>query len=380
MIDLVTVVWGRDYTRRYIDYCLASHLSPGNIPGIKFPREMRYRIYCPQASHDEITASWPFKRLTKAGCPVTFHLLTGLDIDRYQTITRCHLHAHQQALASGAQVSICSPDTIASRGYLPLLERLARDPCRATFFACLRISLERALPAVGVQLRDGTSTIDASPRDLVNLLLTRTGAPHGRPYLHDFTNRSITCCQDFTAIPAIMIWDCSKPDSPCFMVHSWHLAPLLYLPRPLAKDRKYTSIDDDMIGDIVGEDPVRVVDDSDQAAIWEFTSDRTHFKSTGLPFEPLNAAIFAMHRTNVLHRRLVRQPVFIHSADITEAQKAAWSAKSAKVLRDIDAWIAHMEQMKAEFREHWFSHMQTWMDKLGIEGYIKRANERAKAE
>ena len=71
-LHFITPVWGREYTRCFVDVCLPSLLAPGNIPSLKSEGQCVYNIY---TTPDDLMViqNAPAFELLRRCLPVFFH-------------------------------------------------------------------------------------------------------------------------------------------------------------------------------------------------------------------------------------------------------------------------------------------------------------------
>lgn len=149
-INIITLVWGKEYLDFFLDYSLKSQLTPRNIPELSISFELTYRIYTDTMGKSIILSSPTFKELSKY-CKIEF-----LEIEEYlnqihesqkdnlcyEMMMFCHKEAIENANDMDAGVIINYPDVYYAPSFFGELKEPLLEGKRAIFISAIRTTKE----------------------------------------------------------------------------------------------------------------------------------------------------------------------------------------------------------------------------------------------
>lgn len=126
--DIVCVVWGQQYTRMMLEYCLASLLAEGNLPAWPYGETTILHIYTTPEDAPQIQHHPHFQALT-AYIQVQLHLeLNPHDTPIYALMNHGHRMAIEKAIQRQAALMYIAPDHVFATGcFKDLLFYLEQD-------------------------------------------------------------------------------------------------------------------------------------------------------------------------------------------------------------------------------------------------------------
>lgn len=182
---LSTVVWGVKYTDLFLNYCLPTILSEGNIPSVKIP--IHYLIITTEETLPLLKNAERIKELSKY-CTIIWDLIEVHE-DKYITMNEAYRRAIKLAHGTGSHLRLMSPDILTADGSLPKAIDLCKDKDALVIpTAGLRVT-ENCLP----HLR---STMDTK---YMGRLL--------KEFMHVDTSSHITDSPHFHQFPTQIIFD-----------------------------------------------------------------------------------------------------------------------------------------------------------------------------
>jgi hypothetical protein len=260
----ITVVWGRKYTERFLQYCVGSLLAAGNLPSLRTGQRSKFLIATLPSDWDYMKGTPIFREMERylepvfieippcpAGQLACLHMGLG------------HVAACDRAYRDKAYGVILAPDTMISDGTVRNLQKHAAAGIEVVWVAALRFAQEplfENLRAAGVQVDDGESgkAFAVSGRDLV------------RAGLHAIHSETLTYeweASYFLNAPSAVWWRVPGEDGAVVHCLSW--APLLLdfsaMPRHDISALETWTIDGDYVFKNLGATPkLHVVQDSDE--------------------------------------------------------------------------------------------------------------------
>jgi len=297
----INVVWGTSYTRLFIDVSLPFSLSPNNLGSIPKNADCEYCIYTTDVAGKRIRESSPFQQLQSL-VRVRF-LPLQMMTDHYKMMAVSHQHALKNFSDGNTSLVFLCPDLIIADGSLKRLFSLVNEGKKAVMISGTRLSLESLLPDLGTYLKAGGII---SPRNLV-----REGLNH----LHHQTCKMFWSNNAVYHFPAHVNW---RVGTTGFITHPFHIHPLLIVPQ---KGTMITStVDDDLfLKACIEPDEVKLITDSDDICVFEFSSDNQHDRIVLTNVDPVEyVANWAKAHTNSYHREYFRTAFKFHSEDLND--------------------------------------------------------------
>jgi len=159
------VVWGEDFTNRFLNLSLPSQLSVDNLSSFQYNDGSVYVIYTTLVDAEVIKGSRSFKDLSKI-MPVDFKIIDGklLEGSKYNTVVRCQIGAFSDESNQGCAFFILFPDLIFSNGSFRFMGRIAESGKRALAAPGLVLDEETLVPTLKDRFyseHDNTLTIPA---------------------------------------------------------------------------------------------------------------------------------------------------------------------------------------------------------------------------
>lgn len=117
MLDLYTVIWGKEMTEGFLKVCLPSLLQPGNIPGCA--NRHTYTFYASEEAREQIKHDSQYRDLDHTLEVLWYPLQKG----EWETTSNT-LHQLKRSAAEGHYVLIMAPDNAVGNGSLQNLGKL----------------------------------------------------------------------------------------------------------------------------------------------------------------------------------------------------------------------------------------------------------------
>jgi len=325
----ICVFWGRQYWQEFSRLCLASMLSPGNIPSLDedIRTDSRFVIVATQQDWDELQDDPTFLLMRQYIEPMFIELpQSDPDGNKMNIMSQGHALASQTAFLARACGVYLTPDLVLSDGSVVALQRLSRAGKKVVLCVAVRFSEEGCLPeleAMGIMQPGQPMVLPA--RTLVGIALRN---------IHSETRRWEWDGPYFVQTPICPYWQ--VPGQNGVIMHSFSWAPLLVDYSALADHDASTfeewTLDGDYVHRNFGEhadELIHVVTDSDEITLVSFTREadlhfdlKPHFlMNLSLIAQPLKrAALRNFHDSTVLDdlkRRIFDRPVVVHTGDLT---------------------------------------------------------------
>ena len=327
------VLWGERFRNYFLDYCLPSLLSSGNIPSLATRQPSKFLIATRPEDWEAIRATTIFKNLENYVTPIYLEIPpcpSGRPACEHMGIG--HKLTCKYSFREKAYAVHTTPDCMFSDGAIARLQELARDGNELVLCAALRFGEEPffanlrsrgLIPLEG--RRDFGQPLAVPARDLV------WAAING---LHAETLSYEWDAPYFTLVPAAAWWRVLGEDG--IVLHSLSAAPALVdfaAVRDIdTSSLDYWTIDGDFLHRNIGStNAIHIVEDSDELffASWTPMVERLDtFKSIPLlRNKVLRELVHAveLRRTyfgpyaDPLKRRMFRHTVRWHSRPLTDA-------------------------------------------------------------
>ena len=330
---LINVVWGKIYTKFFLDLCLPTQLSPGNVPAFRNLERAVYKIYT-TAQDAETIIKHPSYSVLSDTIDTQIKIFNFPDeyLKNYKhtAMNSCHQHAVVEANKDNCGLVFLIPDGAYADGSLNKLIDLSKAGKRAVMLSTYRINKETFVPEF-VELFNPHSlpTISVSTRELVRLSLK---------HLHPVTEALFwKSTGSKSAWPSINIWRVSNEE---ILIRQFHLHPLMVipsrkdvLPSPTI-DGKYISMGCSNL------DEVYIVEDSDEMYYCELSKPdmyRDHIRSEGWT-DIKFVAQWMESQTDSFHRYCLKNYRIRHHAN-------GISPKWEKIKRESDIIINEVESV-----------------------------------
>jgi hypothetical protein len=305
----VVPVWGPKYTRVFLDAALPAQLAARNLGALRDPDRAVYRIFSTLEDLEVIRGASSFRRL-EALLPVSLHRIELAGDRRYGLMSACHREAVRLADLEAAGLVFLNADLVLADGVLEALETWAAAGVRVVECASVRVEQAAAVRLLRERwLEPASGAIVSSPRQLVGLALDHLH-PNAAAHLWDASARA-------ALIPANLLW---RIDGEGFLLHCFHLHPLMVVPERRGVSFHGT-IDDDYV-EAAAPDPAttRVVTDSDELFFCELSDESHPPGGTIAGGSTLALANWIRRATRPRHRRLAAIPIRLHRGERTLAR------------------------------------------------------------
>ncbi len=302
-IDIVNVVWGKDYTDAFLKISLPLQLCPGNFGSIP-PGSARYRLFTTRADWEAMQSDPAMKELQTI-IPVEFIEIEMAHGGPWGKMNECHAMAIRDAGQQDRALIFLSPDCLLANNTFQTILQNAREGKRCIMVMGIRTKKEMMLPLIWTVLKDEEINQNGlAPRRLVSLSL-----PHIHPMSSSlFFDKIIN--KDSSAI----YW---KLDDENLISYGFHLHPIFVWPETSATS--VCTIDDDFIPSACPTvEKWKIIQDSDEMIIFEFSDESRSYRWGAIEWmgcNPLNIAAWAKHRARQHHWHFVDKPMYIHASD-----------------------------------------------------------------
>jgi hypothetical protein len=336
---LLLPVWGEKYVRTALDLCIASLLSPGNLPAVQNPTTVVLRTT--SRSRRMFEADPMFARLREH---VEIHWLhmtdPARDAPKMKLMSECHAIGARMAHEAGALVMFLTADIFHVDGSIPRLIRWAQAPgIRVVMASAWAASQEAFMAAIGAAPGEPL----AIPHRRAASLLVK--------HMHSAFRQYEVWGPAFGP-PLIMVcpWWRATEDGVLSHSLSWSIAMMNYA-RIEHHDTtcldKWTVDGDHAYRNAPEPSQWHVITDSDDHLLLGLTREADqNFPPTVNPKlahapDPINARRIILRATRhrkimcQLKKRLFEVPIFVHGSPLS-ANPAAW-ANAERDARDMIA-------------------------------------------
>jgi hypothetical protein len=341
----IVVVWGERFCDYFLEYCLPSLLSPGNIPALRTRSPSKFLIATRPEDWELMRATVIFREMERYVTPVFFEIpLCPPGRSGCEHMGIGHKLCCELAFREKGYAMILTPDCMLSEGSIGHLQELAKRGAKVVLAAALRFGEE---PFLG-KLQEIGAIPRESRRDSGKSLVIdgRTMASAAIQGFHSETLRFEWDSPYFFArLPSAVWWRVPEEDG--IVLHSLSWAPLLFDYESVrAHDTSMLdnwTIDGDYVYKNYGDSSeVQIVSDSDDAFIasWGPLSDRpqslTPIKLFQVPYlgNLIKGVIFyeAFYGPvfDPVKRRIFYRPVYWHSRPLNDQWKVV-EARAADV-------------------------------------------------
>jgi hypothetical protein len=260
----ITVVWGRKYTERFLQYCVGSLLAQGNLPSLRTGQRSKFLIATLPSDWDFMKGTAIFREMERYLEPVFIEIPPcppGTLACLHMGVG--HVAACDMAFRDNAYGVILAPDTMISDGTVRNLQKHAAAGVEIVWVSALRFAQEplfENLRASGVVFDDSASGkgFAVSGSDLVR---AGVNAIHSETLTYEWDSAW------FLNAPSAAWWRVPGEDG--LVVHCLSWAPLLLDFSAMAEHDMSTlenwTIDGDYVFKNFGAAPkMHVVQDSDE--------------------------------------------------------------------------------------------------------------------
>ena len=339
----IVVLWGARFCKYFLEFCLASALSPGNLPSLKTSRRSKFLIATRPDDWAAMRASPMFRLLERFVEPV-FIEIPPCPPERSgcQHMGIGHRIACDLAYRDKAYAVVLTPDCMISDGSVARLQQLAQSGAQLVLTAALRFGEE---PFLGHLREMGCLSAASDTDNAVPISIT------GRQMVYAAVNgfHSETLAYEWDA-PGLMVVSPAAwwrvPGEEGIVLHSLSWAPLLLDYSAVGIHDTSTfdqwTLDGDYLFNNSGNmKKIHVIQDSDEIflASWGPLAERP-VKKTRFPFDNRLAGHFFKQSFysgffDPLKRKLFFLPVRWHSRPLN----ANWTAVEQRADAELRRWV-----------------------------------------
>jgi hypothetical protein len=316
-----TPVWGAGHIGLFLNVCLPSLLSPGNLPGLTANPQNRYLIYTRDEDEAELRAAPAFRRLSEI-VAVEVILIREEITEPHRTMSNCHIDSIRRADEAGAAAIFLPPDCVWSNGSMIALERIARSGKSVVHMSGIRLDRDGFVPELANWYSDNNTVLGLAPRELVAM---------GLRHLHPISLTHFWKDFDGGLMPANLIWTVPNQG---LLLRCFHLHPLMV--KSQVRFAKFSSTIDDDLSLHACPDASRdyVVTDSDELLAFEMSGLSRVVGTVCSKASLEGVAAWAEVGTNKRHRQLIKNAIRLKA---TEDHDVAWAATEAESNAVVDS-------------------------------------------
>ena len=227
----IVVVWGERFCDYFLEYCLPSLLSPGNIPALRSRSPSKFLIATRPEDWERIRATAIFREMERFVTPVFFEIPPcppGRSGCEHMGVG--HKLCCEFAFREKGYAMVLTPDCMLSEGSIGCLQDLAKKGAKVVLAAALRFGEEPFLD----NLRQAGAIPRESRRDSGDSLVI-SGRTMVSAAIQGFHSETLRFEWDapyfFAQLPSAIWW--RVPGEQGIVLHSLSWAPLLFDYEPL---------------------------------------------------------------------------------------------------------------------------------------------------
>jgi hypothetical protein len=352
----IIVLWGARFCDYFLDYCLPSMLSPGNIPALRTRTPSKFSIATRPDDWERMRASAIFRKLEQYVTPVFIEIPPcPLGRSGCEHMGIGHKMALQGAFEDKAYAMVVTPDSMLSDGSVARLQDLARNGTKLALAVALRFGEEPFFDG----LRSAGLVGEKRPQD-TGEALTISGRQMAAAAVNGLHRETLGYEWDapiFTLIPAATWW--RVPGENGIVIHSLSWAPLLIdFAAVQAHDTTtldHWTLDGDYIHrNVDWREATHIVQDSDEMFLASWapmddgppTAKPTALLNLAFLRDPIHGAqmrrVYHSYIADPMKRDIFFKPVRWHSQPLNEN----WSAIERKSLSTLATYLNRDERRK----------------------------------
>jgi len=309
-LDIINVVWGKNYTDAFLKISLPLQLCPGNL-GCLPKGSARYRIFTTQDDWDVMCLDPSMIKLQEM-ISVDFIQVDQLPKGApWGKLTEYHMHAIRDAANEGHAVVFLSPDCLMSNNTFQSILKNAEEGNRAIMIMGIRLQKEKMIPIIETALKEKNNLHNGlNSRDLVALSVPHIHPMSASLFFDEYINQ----------------WACAvywKLDNENLLSYGFHLHPIFVWPETM--ETSVRTIDDEFIFKACpSKDKWKIIQDSDEMVVFEFSGIERSYQYgpiQWMPCTPRNIALWALSTAHPNHWYYFDKPMLIHSTNYKEEWK-----------------------------------------------------------
>lgn len=302
--NLVTVVWGAEYTDLFVNVIMPSMLTPGNLYAFDKKPGNLYRIYTTVEDSKKIVESDAFKKISGILATDIVEIENKDFTEKYRVMSECHKKAIKAAETENAAIIFIAPDAIFSEGSISKMLSLAESGKRAVMIAGIRVAKDTFLPEFTRQFSANGIAKPATARQLIKLSLA---------HLHPISKSLMWEAERFHNAPSHIYFEVPGEG---IVACCFHLLPALV--NPVRTNLQFQTIDGNYIrGACPDPDDMYIVSDSDEVLSVEMSSLAMKSDCGKTGANAFKVAIFAKYAADPYNRLFVRHKIRLHTDDIS---------------------------------------------------------------
>lgn len=321
-------LWGKDYVTRFLEVCLPTLLSPGNLGGMSRDADSRFLIITTEEDAVEIRRTAIFQTLGDRVATEFFIVPSKHSGNKYKSVSNLQMVAIEYS-ADFDTLFFLYPDFIFADGTISTALRRLQAGHDAVVLPVPRVLDHAVRDAFSDIVRAKNAAITLNPREFVAF-----ANRHFHPAMWAHLWESGT----FTSYPSNLFWRVAEGN---LLFRCFHLHPLairVQFDSPVYTVRMRSTLDEEYIPRVFPDiGTIYCVPDSDEAAICSLTPE-SFVLSPLRPYQRpdiLLVARWAEASASVLHRQFVRHPYRWHDRAMPAAEWQAAEAGSAALIERI---------------------------------------------
>ena len=315
----ITAFWGEEFTDIFLNYTLASQLSPGNLGIFSNDSGHIYKIYTTSKDARTVENSHAFTKLREFITPeihIIDDLLERVDtrVHKLDVWTMCHKRAIEDARKDRAAMVFLAADAIYADGAFSTLARVVSNGKRLIVYGAYRVDMEDIIPELFNRFYlKGQHCLSIPPRELVRISLN---------YINNESKMLFWDSPNFdNNWPAYLFWKCENG----VLKRGTHLHPIMIYP---VNWEETLSLDNSMAID--GQDyyskavpdfkDIYVISDSDELCAVALDH-KTLYQPYTQKASILRVATWVKRYCNSHHIRFLQTKIRFHAYDISNEWK-----------------------------------------------------------
>lgn len=323
-MHIVTVVWGEEYTRFYLNVCLPTQLSEGNIQLVGQRAQAIYKIVTTKQDRKVIESSIIYQKLASLIKVEFVDLALVKSENKYELMTQSYALTLDAANQLDVPLVFLTPDQAMSQNTFKYLEEVLQRGKRAVFISTIRLAKEGFV--ADLKQKYGTESVfGITSRDLVKIALKN---------LHKISKESFFG-KTLTAWPSHIYWDCGENT---LLARGFHLHPLLIWP-----ENKLARLKDSIDGKfsmLACPNPAtwEIIQDSDDIAMFELSGPQACQEHATEPTSLLRMSYWVKDKAAQSHCYFIHFANCVHSEEISSKYYLV-SRQSERIIKQILSYV-----------------------------------------
>lgn len=287
-------IWGRAFTKTYLDLVLPSHLAKGNVDCMN--PEDEYRIFTNRETARSLKKSKDLQRLASM-VRLSFEITPKKNLS-WDEMTRFHKRMLVRATQSSQGCVFLGPDFIVSPGCFERIQALHAQGKSLILVPGIRTDLQAIRRKIKRHTRQGR--LEISREQL---------ARYANDSLHTITRSLFVDSKRFTRWPSAIIKEFPTKDG--LLIQSFHIHPIYAESKPWVDVEKFESIDGMFLnGYMKNKREVHFVRSSSEMLLVEMSDPEKRIAEGAEPYRFSKRKLykFLAAQTNEFHRWAFKHP------------------------------------------------------------------------